>query len=228
MKSVIIVLEGGVTFMKKIAISSALLALMLAACGTNEAEPTTQDTEEQSTAAETSQSTEQQAEQSEQQTEEQNNNTTAGSSTTGSSTANSSANTSNSGQAALENKTLTLYASNEDATQIVPFEVQYEGGEDELVPFIFEKVDVYDTNLIDYSFENEGTSLVLNIDDTIFNVQGSAGGSMYTGSLVQSYFDNFPALNDVTFLYNGSSEPISDHISIGQPYGRGDITNIAQ
>lgn len=218
--------------MKKLVYSSALIALLLAGCGTDEeqvATPAEQQTEQTATTNE-EQKTSASSEESE-EAKEENNDTT--SSTSNNTTTNTNTNTSTSTEEQSEEVEeeekvgLTLYSSNEDATLIVPFEVAYEGAEDQLVPFIFEKVDAFDTNLLDYQFENDGATLKLNIDDTIFNVQGSAGSLMYVNTLVQSFFDNFEALEEVVFLYNGAAEPVLDHVSIGQPYKRADITNIA-
>lgn len=118
-------------------------------------------------------------------------------------------------------KTLILYKSDSQAESTMPFEVAY-GGED-LVPFIYNHVNEHDVALLGYTFENEEKSLVVNLGDDIFSIQGSAGATMFVHTLVQSYFENIPALEDVKFLYNGSDEPVLDHMEIGKAYTRADV-----
>ena len=237
MKSVIIkdrCNKGGFFKMKKLVYSSALIALLLAGCGSTEEEAstpaktateetTTEATQSKDNEAETTVEIQDETEATESAEEEV---STEETTTTSPATSTEAVPTEQATETVEEG--LTLYATNEDSTQIVPFQVAYEGDENQLVPFIFEKVDLYETNLLDYEFQNYGKTLVLNIDDSIFNVQGSTGGTMYTNTLVQSFFDNFEQLQEVTFLYNNSTEPVVDHVNIGTPYTRADITNIAQ
>ncbi|MEK4231043.1 fructose-2,6-bisphosphatase [Solibacillus sp. FSL H8-0538] len=117
---------------------------------------------------------------------------------------------------------LTLFKSDANAEYVEPYDVIYTGEETELVRFIFEQTAEFNVGLLDYTFENNNTSLVLNLDDNIYNVQGSAGGAMFAGTLIQSYFANFTELNDVTFIHNGSYEEILDHLMVGKPYTRDD------
>ncbi|MER2108271.1 MAG: fructose-2,6-bisphosphatase [Solibacillus sp.] len=118
-------------------------------------------------------------------------------------------------------KTLILYKSDAQAESTMPFEVAYTGGD--LVPFIFNEVNEHNVGLLDYELENEGKRLVLNLGDDIFSIQGSAGSTMFVHTLAQSYFENIPAIEDVTFLYNGSDEPVLDHMEIGKAYTRTDV-----
>ena len=107
-----------------------------------------------------------------------------------------------------------------DANIVEPYEVEYSGSEDELVRFIFEEVVTYGVGLIDFTFDNNGKSLVLNLDENIKSVQGSAGGFIFAGSIVESFLSNYPNLEQVTFIHNGSYEEILDHLMVGKPYTR--------
>lgn len=120
-----------------------------------------------------------------------------------------------------QEQTLILYKSDAQAESTMPFEVVYKG--EALVQFIYNHVNEHDVVLLDHKFENEEKSLVLNLGDDIFSIQGSAGSTMFVHTLVQSYFENYPALEDVTFLYNGSDEPVLDHMEIGKAYTRSDV-----
>lgn len=121
-----------------------------------------------------------------------------------------------------EQQVLTLYKSNANADQTVPFEQVFDGKEEELVPFIFSTVNEYDVELLEYIFEGD-TSLELNLGDNIYSIQGSAGADMFVQTLVRSYFENYPKLHQVTFIYKGSYESILDHMNIGEPYVREDF-----
>lgn len=118
---------------------------------------------------------------------------------------------------------LTLFKSDANAEYVEPFDVVYTGEEADLVRYIFEETAEFNVNLIDYTFENNEESLVLNLDDSIFNIQGSAGGTMFAGTLLHSYFTNFPELKEITFTHNGSSEEVLDHLMVGTPYTRDDM-----
>ena len=118
-----------------------------------------------------------------------------------------------------EQQILTLYKSNENADQAIPFEQPFDGTEAELVPFIFKTVNKHNVELLDYTFEDD-MSLLLNLGDDIFSIQGSAGANMFVQTLVRSYFENYPDLQQVTFLYKGSYESMLDHMNIGEPYVR--------
>ncbi|WP_438316432.1 fructose-2,6-bisphosphatase [Sporosarcina sp. FA9] len=115
---------------------------------------------------------------------------------------------------------LTLFKPDADSNFVEPYEVEYSGNEEGLIRFIYEKVVTYEVGLIDFSFENDGKSLVLNLDDKIRTVQGSAGGFLFAGTIVESYFANYPNLEQVTLIHNGSYEEILDHLMVGEPYTR--------
>lgn len=127
------------------------------------------------------------------------------------------------GSSNVEEKTITLYESDANAENTVPFEAKFDGDEGDLVPFIFSQVNKHDVELLDYTFENGDKSLVLNLGDDVYTIQGSAGASMFVGTLLRSYFENLPNLEEVTFIHKGSYESILDHMTIGEPYSRQDV-----
>lgn len=127
------------------------------------------------------------------------------------------------GSPEVKEEKITLYKSDENAENTVPFDENYDSSKEELVPFIFSKVNEHEVELLDYTIENEDKSLVLNLGDDIYTIQGSAGANMFVETLARSYFENLPELQDITFLYKGSDEPILDHMNIGLPYKRQDF-----
>lgn len=127
------------------------------------------------------------------------------------------------GSPKVKEEKITLYKSDENAENTVPFDENFDSGEEELVPFIFSKVNEHDVELLDYTMENEDKTLVLNLGDDIYTIQGSAGANMFVETLARSYFENLPELQEVTFLYKGSDEPVLDHMNIGLPYKRQDF-----
>lgn len=127
------------------------------------------------------------------------------------------------GSSEVKEEKITLYKSDENAENTVPFDENYDSGEEELVPFIYSKVNEHDVELLDYTMENEDKSLLLNLGDDIYTIQGSAGANMFVETLARSYFENLPELQDITFLYKGSDEPVLDHMNVGLPYKRQDF-----
>lgn len=117
-------------------------------------------------------------------------------------------------------ETIVLYKSDANAEHTMPFEESYNKNDEDLVPFIFSKVNEHDVELIDYTFEKDNTSLVLNLGDDVQTIQGSAGAAMFVETLARSYFENYPELQEVTFIHKGSYESILDHMNIGEPYTR--------
>lgn len=120
----------------------------------------------------------------------------------------------------VEALSLTLFKPDADINFVEPYEVEYNGSEEGLIRFIYENVATYKVGLIDFSLENDEKSLVLNLDDEIRTVQGSAGGFSFAGTIVESYFANYPNLEQVTLIHNGSYEAILDHLIVGEPYTR--------
>lgn len=127
------------------------------------------------------------------------------------------------GNTNVEEKKITLYKSDENAESTVPFEKEFEGDEGNLVPFIFSEVNEHNVELLDYSIENENNSLVLNLGDDVYTIQGSAGAKMFVETLARSYFENLPDIEEITFIHKGSYEPALDHMNIGQPYLRSEF-----
>ena len=123
-------------------------------------------------------------------------------------------------QGSAKEKTIVLYKSDANAEFTMPFEEKYPNKDEDLVKFIFAKVNEHEVALLDYEFEQEDKSLVLNLGDDVYTIQGSAGAAMFVETLVKSYFENFPKLQEVTFIHKGSYESILDHMMIGEPYNR--------
>lgn len=120
-------------------------------------------------------------------------------------------------------ETIMLYKADGNAEFTMPYEIEFTGNDASLVPFIFKNVNEHDVELLDYTFENDNKSLILNLGDDIYTIQGSAGAAMFVETLVKSYFENFLELEDVTFIHKGSYEPVLDHMNIGEPYKRQDF-----
>lgn len=119
-------------------------------------------------------------------------------------------------------QTIILYKSDANAVHTMPFEEVY-SGEIDLVRFIFSKVNEHDVKLLDYTVEQDETSLILNLGDDVQTIQGSAGAGMFVETLARSYFENMPKLQNITFIHRGSYESILDHMKIGEPYSRTDF-----
>lgn len=128
-----------------------------------------------------------------------------------------------SGGKTQQKNSLILYKSDANAEEAMPFEEAFDGNKSNLIPFIFSKVNEHDVKLLDYKLENENTSLILDIGDDVYSIQGSAGARMFVETLARSYFENMPELQDITFTHKGSYEAILDHMNIGEPYSRQDF-----
>ena len=117
-------------------------------------------------------------------------------------------------------ETILLYKADGNAEYTMPYEIEFTGNDDILVPFIFKNVNEHEVVLLDYTFEQENQSLILNLGDDVYTIQGSAGATMFVETLAKSYFGNFPELKEITFIHKGSYESILDHMNIGEPYKR--------
>lgn len=126
-------------------------------------------------------------------------------------------------QGSAKEKSIVLYKSDANAEYTMPFEEKHPSKNEDLVKFIFAKVNEHDVELLDYKFDEKNNSLLLNLGDDVYTIQGSAGATMFVETLVKSYFENYPKLQEVTFIYKGSYEPILDHMMIGEPYKRADF-----
>ncbi|WP_107943383.1 hypothetical protein [Metasolibacillus fluoroglycofenilyticus] len=125
------------------------------------------------------------------------------------------------GHEATQEQTIVVYESDANAEYVIPREVEYpEEIKQSVIRFIFDQVVFEQVNLVDYKLANNDSTLILNLDDGVLQVQGSAGGQMFMGSLAESYFENFPYVQEIVLLHNGSSEAILDHVFIGQPITR--------
>lgn len=118
---------------------------------------------------------------------------------------------------------ITVYEADDQAEYVVPREVTYTEGTDnekKFVQFLFDEVVVEDVKLNSYKFSSDRKILTLDLNDGVMNVQGSAGGQMFMGTLAETYFVNFPKLKEIVLLHNGSDEMILDHVFIGEPIMR--------
>ncbi|WP_332646848.1 hypothetical protein [Lysinibacillus sp. 54212] len=119
-------------------------------------------------------------------------------------------------------KSITIYKPDETVSYLEKHEVEYsgDGSEASIINFIYEQAKTFNVTLNSYSFENNGASLILDLGEGVFNIQGSTGGSMFAGTINGSFFEYFPALQQITFTHNGSYDAILDHFMVGEPYKR--------
>ena len=117
------------------------------------------------------------------------------------------------------NETITVYRSDANAEYVEPYEVTIDPTED-LIPQIFEEIMELEVGLIDYRLENNNTKLILNMDSGLVNVQGSAGENMFIGTIVHSFFENFPNVEEIYFEKEGKSPVELAHIVVSEPFTR--------
>lgn len=117
------------------------------------------------------------------------------------------------------NDTITVYKGDANAEYVEPYEVTIDLTGD-LVRQIFEEIMVLEVGLIDYRLENNNTKLILNMDSGLKNVQGSAGENMFIGTIVHSYFDNFPEVVEIYFEKEGKSPVALAHLVVSEPFTR--------
>lgn len=118
--------------------------------------------------------------------------------------------------------TITVYKGDANAEYVEPYEITIDSSSD-LVRQIFEEIMVLEVGLIDYRFEDNDTKLILNMDSGLNNVQGSAGERMFIGSIVHSYFDNFPDVEEIYFEKEGESPVTLAHIVVSEPFTRDQV-----
>lgn len=117
------------------------------------------------------------------------------------------------------NETVTVFRGDANAEYVEPYEVTIDPTGD-LVRQIFEEIMVLEVGLIDYRLENNNSKLILNMDSGLDNVQGSAGENIFIGTIVHSYFENFPDLEEIYFEEEGNSPVELAHIVVTEPFTR--------
>ena len=117
------------------------------------------------------------------------------------------------------NETITVYRGDANAEFVEPYEVTIDPTGD-LVRQIFEEIMALEVGLIDYRLENNNTKLILNMDSGLDNVQGSAGENIFIGTIVHSFFENFPDLEEIYFEEEGNSPVELAHIVVTDPFTR--------
>ncbi|MFJ8065440.1 BsuPI-related putative proteinase inhibitor [Psychrobacillus sp. NPDC096426] len=122
-------------------------------------------------------------------------------------------------ESGISSETITVYQGDANAEYVEPYEIIIDPSGD-VVRQIFEEIMVLDVGLIDYRFENNNTKLVLNMDSGLNNVQGSAGENMFIGTIVHSYFDNFPEVEEIYFEKEGESPVTLAHLVVSEPFTR--------
>lgn len=122
----------------------------------------------------------------------------------------------------VSTETITVYRGDANAEYVEPYEITIDPSGD-LVRQIFEEIMVLEVGLIDYRFENDDTKLILNMDSGLNNVQGSAGERMFIGSIVHSYFDNFPKVEEIYFEKEGESPVTLAHLVVSEPFTRDQV-----
>lgn len=115
-------------------------------------------------------------------------------------------------------ETLVVFKGDENAENVVPYEATFEFSED-LFHQIFEEIMELDVELIDYRIENDNKKLVLNMKG-LDNVQGSAGENIFIGTIVHSYFENFPDLEEIYFEEEGKTPVELAHTVVSEPFTR--------
>lgn len=115
-------------------------------------------------------------------------------------------------------ETLVVYKGDENTEFVEPYEVTFEFSED-LIHQIFEEIMVLDVELIDYRMEDVNQKLTLNMKG-LDHVQGSAGENIFIGTIVQSYFENFPDLEEIYFEEEGKSPVELAHVVVSEPFTR--------
>ncbi|SES24410.1 BsuPI-related putative proteinase inhibitor [Psychrobacillus sp. OK032] len=122
-------------------------------------------------------------------------------------------------ESTVSTDTITVYQGDANAEYVEPYEITIDPSGD-VVHQIFEKIMVLEVGLIDYRFENNNTKLILNMDSGLNNVQGSAGEMMFIGTIVHSYFDNFPEVEEIYFEKEGKSPVTLAHLVVSEPFTR--------
>ncbi|MFJ7972774.1 BsuPI-related putative proteinase inhibitor [Psychrobacillus sp. NPDC096389] len=125
-------------------------------------------------------------------------------------------------ESTVSTETITVYQADANAEYVEPYDITIDPSGDE-VRQIFDEIMVLEVGLIDYRFENNNTKLILNMDSGLSNVQGSAGEHMFIGTIVHSYFDNFPELEEIYFEKEGNSPVTLAHLVVSEPFTRDQV-----
>lgn len=190
----------------------ALFTVFLTACG-NSSDTTSKENE-------TTESTEVQEENNaSQSTEEQEESDTSASTEEEDENENESTDSTESEE---QKQSITLYHAGADAQYVEPYVIDMVVTDDEeaFVRAIFaEVIGNLDLSLIDYRYEENGKMLVLNMGDGLTSLQGSAGEAMFVGSLLNSFFENFPKVETIKLEENGAVASLP-HIDATEPFTR--------
>ncbi|QGM31732.1 hypothetical protein GI482_15715 [Bacillus sp. N3536] len=114
---------------------------------------------------------------------------------------------------------VTLYREDDNAEFVEPYEVEIDPSGD-MVKQIFEEIDTTKVGLLDYRFENDDKKLVLVMDKTTENVQGTAGEYLFIGKVLHSYFENFPKLEEIDFVQQDGSPAVLPHMGAVSTFTR--------
>ena len=98
---------------------------------------------------------------------------------------------------------IVLFRGDDTASYVYPTIESYNKEQDLVVTIHNYVTQDYDIGLNSYRFEDDNKLLVLDYDENVKNVQGSAGTAIFLGSMMDSYFANFPDLIGIKLLMNG-------------------------
>ena len=185
--------------MKKIVFAIGLSSLIMAGCAQSTSE---ENNEEQESLQVTIDKQAEQIKEYEATIEEQNEKIEALTEEVASLKDSSVSDGSSDGQTSAEDY-IVLFKGDDTASYVYPT-VEHYNKEDDLVVTIHNYVTQgYDIGLNSYRFEDDNKLLVLDYDENAKNVQGSAGTAIFLGSMMDSYFANFPDLIGIKLLMNG-------------------------
>ncbi len=123
-----------------------------------------------------------------------------------------------------EEEYVTLYRADADAQYVEAYVSTVKATDDEakLIETIFtEVVGDYKISLLDYRLEDNGETLVLNMGNGLENVQGTAGEFLFVGSVLNSFFENFPKVETITLEQNGAAASLG-HMGKLEPFTKAD------
>ncbi len=115
---------------------------------------------------------------------------------------------------------VTLYHGDPTSSFVEPYQATVDPNKD-IVMEIFNQLDT-EVTLKDYSFENEDKTLKLDMSGLLENIQGTAGENIFVGSILHSYFDTFPVLEEIIFQEDGDFATLP-HFGKVEAFTRDDI-----